>query len=111
MRMGSYRQIRRCEGGSQVSLFVGAQAWENLPKEYQAILETAAAEAHVEMQAKYDARNPAALNASLRAARSCVRFRARCWRGRGRPRNEVYADPLGEEPTMEEGLRPLREVS
>ena len=49
------------EGGSQVSLFVGTKAWESLPKEYQAILEAAAAEAHVEMQAKYDSRNPAAL--------------------------------------------------
>ena len=40
----------------QITLYVNAKAWESLPKEYQAILEAACAEAHVDMQAKYDAR-------------------------------------------------------
>ena len=33
-------------------MYVNAEAWESLPKEYQAILEAARAEAHVDMQAK-----------------------------------------------------------
>ena len=45
----------------QITLYVNAKAWESLPKEYQAILDAACAEAHVDMQAKYDARNLAAL--------------------------------------------------
>lgn len=45
----------------QITMYVNAKAWEALPKEYQAIFEAACAEAHVEMQAKYDSRNPAAL--------------------------------------------------
>ena len=49
------------DGCGQITMYVGAKAWEALPKEYQAIFEAACAEAHVDMQAKYDARNPAAL--------------------------------------------------
>jgi TRAP-type mannitol/chloroaromatic compound transport system substrate-binding protein len=49
------------DGCGQITMYVGAKAWEALPKEYQAIFEAACAEAHVDMQAKYDARNPVAL--------------------------------------------------
>ena len=49
------------EGGPQVSTYVNLKQWASLPKEYQAILESACADAHVEMQAKYDVRNPASL--------------------------------------------------
>jgi TRAP-type mannitol/chloroaromatic compound transport system substrate-binding protein len=49
------------EPTSQVSFYVGIKEWEKLPKEYQAALEAATYEAHVYMQAVYDARNPAAL--------------------------------------------------
>jgi TRAP-type mannitol/chloroaromatic compound transport system substrate-binding protein len=49
------------EGGPQLSVYVNIKQWESLPKDYQAILEAACAEANVDMQAKYDAKNPAAL--------------------------------------------------
>jgi TRAP-type mannitol/chloroaromatic compound transport system substrate-binding protein len=49
------------EGGPQLDLYVNTKAYEGLSAEYKAILESAAAYAHTEMQAKYDARNPAAL--------------------------------------------------
>jgi TRAP-type mannitol/chloroaromatic compound transport system substrate-binding protein len=49
------------EPTSQVSFYVGIKEWEKLPKDYQAVLEAATYEAHVYMQAVYDARNPAAL--------------------------------------------------
>jgi len=49
------------EGGAQLDLFVNIKAWEALPRDFQAMLETACAHAHVDMQAKYDAKNPAAL--------------------------------------------------
>lgn len=49
------------EGGAQLDLFVNVKAWEALPADFQAMLETACANAHVQMQARYDARNPAAL--------------------------------------------------
>jgi TRAP-type mannitol/chloroaromatic compound transport system substrate-binding protein len=40
---------------------VGSKARESLPTDYQAVFEMACAEAHADMQAKYDARNPQAL--------------------------------------------------
>lgn len=49
------------EGGPQLSLYVGKKAFDALPNDLKAIVEGAAAYAHTEMQAKYDARNPAAL--------------------------------------------------
>ena len=49
------------EGGPELDLFVNIKQWEALPPEYKAILESACAEANVDMLAKYDALNPAAL--------------------------------------------------
>jgi TRAP-type mannitol/chloroaromatic compound transport system substrate-binding protein len=49
------------EGGPQLDFFINQKAYDALSPEYKAIVEAAASHAHVEMQAKYDARNPAAL--------------------------------------------------
>ena len=49
------------EGGPQLSLLVNKKAWDALSKEYQAIVQIAAADAHVEMMADYDGKNPHAL--------------------------------------------------
>ena len=49
------------EGGPQLDLFVNDKAFASLSAENKAIVESAAAFAHTEMQAKYDARNPGAL--------------------------------------------------
>jgi TRAP-type mannitol/chloroaromatic compound transport system substrate-binding protein len=49
------------EAGLQLSFYIGIKEWEKLPKAYQAAVEAATYEAHVVMQAQYDARNPAAL--------------------------------------------------
>jgi TRAP-type mannitol/chloroaromatic compound transport system substrate-binding protein len=49
------------EAGPQLSFYINIKEWEKLPKEYQAAVEAATYEAHVYMQADYDAKNPAAL--------------------------------------------------
>jgi TRAP-type mannitol/chloroaromatic compound transport system substrate-binding protein len=49
------------EGGPQLTLYVNSKAYEALSAENKAILECAAAIAHTDMQAKYDAKNPKAL--------------------------------------------------
>src|SRR5205085_8800754 len=49
------------EGGLQLDLYINQKAYDALSAEHKAIVESAAAFAHVETQAKYDARNPAAL--------------------------------------------------
>ncbi|MDE2002303.1 MAG: TRAP transporter substrate-binding protein DctP, partial [Betaproteobacteria bacterium] len=55
------------EGQAELDLFVNIKAYEALPKEYQAILESACTGALVDMQAKYDALNPAALKRLIAA--------------------------------------------
>ncbi len=49
------------EGGPQLDFFINNKAFDALTPEYKAIVEAAAAQAHSDMQARYDARNPAAL--------------------------------------------------
>ena len=49
------------EGGPQISVYVNMKKWAELPKAYQAVLETACADANAEMNARYDTKNPVAL--------------------------------------------------
>jgi len=49
------------EGGPTLHLMFNLGKWSELPKHYKAVATAAAAYANVDMQAKYDARNPAAL--------------------------------------------------
>ena len=53
------------EGGAQLSFYIGKKEWEKLPKFYQEAIEVASMEANTDMQANYDARNPAALGRLL----------------------------------------------
>jgi TRAP-type mannitol/chloroaromatic compound transport system substrate-binding protein len=53
------------EGAAALHFFINTSKWASLPKSYQAIMTAAAGYANVEMQAKYDARNPAALRKLL----------------------------------------------
>ncbi|MDC6165943.1 TRAP transporter substrate-binding protein [Paucibacter sp. XJ19-41] len=62
------------EGGPQLDLYVNTKAYEGLSAEYKSIVECAAAYAHTEMQAKYDARNPAALRQLVAAGTKLQRF-------------------------------------
>jgi TRAP-type mannitol/chloroaromatic compound transport system substrate-binding protein len=49
------------EAGASFTFYVNQKEWDKLPKQYQAAVEVASYEAHVVMQAEYDAKNPAAL--------------------------------------------------
>jgi TRAP-type mannitol/chloroaromatic compound transport system substrate-binding protein len=49
------------EGGLQLDLYINQKAYDALSAENKAIVEAASAYAHVEMQAKYDVKNPGAL--------------------------------------------------
>jgi TRAP-type mannitol/chloroaromatic compound transport system substrate-binding protein len=49
------------EPGPALSIIVNTKEWDKLPKDYQAALQSAAAEANVHMVANYDTKNPAAL--------------------------------------------------
>jgi TRAP-type mannitol/chloroaromatic compound transport system substrate-binding protein len=62
------------EGGPQLDFFINDKAFAGLSAEYKAIVETAASHAHVEMQARYDARNPAALKRLVATGTKLFRF-------------------------------------
>jgi len=62
------------EGGPETEFFINQKAWNSLSKEYQAIVEAAATYSHLEMQAKYDAKNPQALKELVAAGTKLVPF-------------------------------------
>jgi len=62
------------EGGPQLDFFVNSKAWDALTPEYKAAIEAASAVAHVDMQAKYDYRNPAALKQLVGGGSKLFRF-------------------------------------
>jgi TRAP-type mannitol/chloroaromatic compound transport system substrate-binding protein len=62
------------EGGPQLDLYVNQKAFDALTPEYKGIVECAAAYAHTDMQAKYDARNPGALRQLVAGGTKLVRF-------------------------------------
>lgn len=80
------------EGGAQVSLFVNSKAFEALSPEYKAIVNAAASFAHVNMQAMYDARNPAALKQLVGEGVKLARFPREVMDAAFKARNELYAE-------------------
>ncbi len=64
------------EGGPEVDFFINSKALESLSPENKAIIEAASAQAHVDMQAKYDARNPNALKQLVGAKTKVLPFPA-----------------------------------
>ncbi len=62
------------EGGAQVDFYVNTKAYDALSAEYKAILEAACAVSHIDMQAKYDAKNPAALKQLVGSGTKLFRF-------------------------------------
>ena len=62
------------EGGPQLDILINTKAYEGLSAEYKAIIESAAAYAHVDVQAKYDAKNPAALKQLVAGGSKLFRF-------------------------------------
>ncbi|KXJ63517.1 ABC transporter substrate-binding protein [Achromobacter xylosoxidans] len=48
-------------GGEQLSLYINDEAWNQLPKHYQSVVQSAALAAHTASTARYDALNPQAL--------------------------------------------------
>jgi TRAP-type mannitol/chloroaromatic compound transport system substrate-binding protein len=62
------------EGGPNLSFIANVKSWEALPAEYKAILEAACSHANIEMMAKYDARNGAALKRLIAGGASLKPF-------------------------------------
>ncbi len=80
------------EGGAQLTLYVNAKQWAALPKHYQQMVRLAASHAHVLMQAKYDARNPAALKELIAQGAKLQRFPKDVMDAAWNARQEVFAE-------------------
>jgi TRAP-type mannitol/chloroaromatic compound transport system substrate-binding protein len=80
------------EGGAQLSLYVGEKAFNGLSKEYQSIVRQAASDAHVTMQAKYDAHNPTALKQLIAEGAKLNRFPKDVMDAAFKASREVYAE-------------------
>ncbi|MCZ2419125.1 MAG: TRAP transporter substrate-binding protein [Burkholderiales bacterium] len=80
------------EGGPELELYVNSKAWESLSPEYKAMLECAAATAHTDMLAKYDAKNPRALKELVASGVKLQRMPKDAMDAAWKAAQEVYAD-------------------
>ena len=90
--------------------FVNIKAWEALPKDYQAIFEAACYEANMDMMAKYDALNPAALKRLIGNGVKLQPFSndilAACYKAT----TETYDEIADQERQVQEDLRAVEEI-
>jgi TRAP-type mannitol/chloroaromatic compound transport system substrate-binding protein len=82
------------EAGPQLSAYVNLAKWGELPKNYQAILEAAAAKAHIAMLSKYDAQNPKALRELVAAGTKLTPFSAAIMEASYVAANQVYDETM-----------------
>ncbi len=80
------------EGGPQIDLFVNQKAYNALSAEYKAIVEAAASYAHVDMQAKYDGKNPQALKQLVAGGAKLFPFPKDVMEAAFKEAQAVYAD-------------------
>ena len=86
------------EAGPELDLLVSIKAWEALPKEYQAILESACAEANMWVLSKYDAVNPDALKRLVANGVQLRPFSNDIMAASYKAANEVYAETSAKNP-------------
>lgn len=96
------------EAGPQLSFYVGIKEWEKLPKEYQAALEVATFEAHVRMQAEYDARNPAALARLIDNGVQLRTFSREIMDASSKAANEVMEEEAAKNPKFRKVYEPWK---
>jgi TRAP-type mannitol/chloroaromatic compound transport system substrate-binding protein len=98
------------EGGPTVHYMFHKPKWDELPKAYKTIVEDASARVNMNMLAKYDARNPAALRRLVAGGAQLRPFPQESWR-RPQGLERALRRDLGQEPDfkkMYESLRAFR---
>jgi TRAP-type mannitol/chloroaromatic compound transport system substrate-binding protein len=80
------------EGGAMLNFFINDKKWEELPKNYQSLFRTAAAAANVDMQAKYDVKNPEALRQLISSGTQLRPFSQEVLEACLKAANELYAE-------------------
>ena len=87
------------EGGLQLDLYVNQKAYDALTTEFKAMVDVASSAAHVDMQAKYDARNPGALKQLVKAGAQLRPFPVDVMNAAFRQANSLYAELSASNPT------------
>jgi TRAP-type mannitol/chloroaromatic compound transport system substrate-binding protein len=80
------------EGGTAIHLLINQPKYNELPKNYQAIVKAAAGFANIEMTARYDARNPLALKRLVAAGTQLRPFSQSIMEACLKASNEVNAE-------------------
>jgi TRAP-type mannitol/chloroaromatic compound transport system substrate-binding protein len=88
------------EGSAQLDFFINQKAWDALSPENKAIVEAATAQAHVDIQAKYDARNPVALKQLVGAGAKLRPFPNDMMNEAFKISNEIYAETSAKNPAF-----------
>jgi TRAP-type mannitol/chloroaromatic compound transport system substrate-binding protein len=86
------------EAGPQLSAYVNLAKWGELPKNYQAIVEAAAAKAHTAMLSKYDAQNPKALRELVASGTKLTPFSPAVLEASYVAANQVYDETMAKNP-------------
>lgn len=86
------------EGGPELAVLVNEKKWAELPKHYQAIVESACAEANVHMVARYDAKNPDALRRLVGAGTQLRAFPQAVMEAAAAAADELYSELMDKSP-------------
>jgi TRAP-type mannitol/chloroaromatic compound transport system substrate-binding protein len=86
------------EGGPQLDFYVNTKAFGTLSNEYKEMVEVAATHAATVMQARYDARNPAALKRLVAAGTKLFRFPKDVMDGAFKESMALYSELNGSNP-------------
>jgi TRAP-type mannitol/chloroaromatic compound transport system substrate-binding protein len=86
------------EGSAELDFFVNQKAYDALSAENKAIVEAAASVAHIDIQAKYDARNPIALKQLVAGGAKLRAFPNDMMNEAFKVSNEIYAETSAKNP-------------
>ena len=81
-----------------MAAYLKSKKWAELPKEYQAILQLACADAHVDIMAKYDAKNPTALKQLVGSGTQLKQFPKEVMDASYKAAMELYAETSAKNP-------------
>jgi len=92
------------EGGPTVHAFTNLEKWNSLPKNYQAILTNAAANANSWMAARYDMQNPAALKRLVAGGTQLRPFTNEVLEACLKSTNELWAEISAKNPDFKKSI-------
>ncbi|HZY23852.1 MAG: TRAP transporter substrate-binding protein [Microvirga sp.] len=96
------------EGGAQITAFFNLPKWNELPKAYKSLLTAACGYANVDMQAKYDARNPAALRRLVSGGAQLRPFPQEILEASYKASNDLYDELSAKNPEWKKVYEPYR---